>query len=160
MTESEQKPTINFYIANGPYGVFSNFDTKHPFTIDGVLWPTSEHYFQAKKFEDTPYEEIIRTASSASVAAKLGRSRELPLRSDWEFVRNDVMWKALYEKFSQNMDAALILLGTGNAVLVEHTVNDSYWGDGGDGSGKNMLGIQLMELRGELNRERFDHDWE
>jgi len=29
--------------------------------------------------------------------------------------------------------------------LIEHTKNDSYWADGGDGNGKNMLG-RLLEL--------------
>lgn len=70
------------------------------------------------------------------------------------------MRKALYEKFTQHPDAAQALADTGNAELVEHTENDSYWADGGDGSGKNMLGILLMELRTELRLERFDHDWE
>jgi len=34
--------------------------------------------------------------------------------------------------------------------LIEHTKNDSYWADGGDGSGKNRLGQLLMELRNQL----------
>jgi len=33
---------------------------------------------------------------------------------------------------------------------VEHTDNDSYWADGGDGSGRNMLGVLLMSVRKEL----------
>ncbi len=37
-----------------------------------------------------------------------------------------------------------------DARLVEHTNNDVFWGDGGDGSGHNMLGRLLMELRAEL----------
>jgi predicted NAD-dependent protein-ADP-ribosyltransferase YbiA (DUF1768 family) len=43
-----------------------------------------------------------------------------------------------------------VLLATGDAELVEHTTNDSYWGDGGDGSGKYMLGRILMQLRDRL----------
>jgi hypothetical protein len=39
---------------------------------------------------------------------------------------------------------------------VEHTTNDRYWGDGGDGSGKNRLGALLMELRAELIAEAGD----
>ena len=46
-----------------------------------------------------------------------------------------------------------MLLGTGEATLVEHTSNDAYWGDGGDGSGKNMLGQILMKIRDELRVE-------
>jgi hypothetical protein len=36
--------------------------------------------------------------------------------------------------------------------LVEHTSNDSYWADGGDGSGRNMLGRLLLRVRDELRR--------
>jgi N-glycosidase YbiA len=53
------------------------------------------------------------------------------------------MYKCVLEKFRQHIGIRKTLLGTGNAILVEHTTNDSYWGDGGDGSGKNMLGITL-----------------
>jgi hypothetical protein len=31
---------------------------------------------------------------------------------------------------------------------------DSYWGDGGDGSGKNMLGKILMRVRDELRGQQ------
>lgn len=57
------------------------------------------------------------------------------------------MLETLYAKFTQHPDLTDKLLETGNARLVEHTENDSYWGDGGDGSGKNMLGQLLMEIR-------------
>jgi predicted NAD-dependent protein-ADP-ribosyltransferase YbiA (DUF1768 family) len=50
-------------------------------------------------------------------------------------------------KFGQNKTLLEKLVGTGDKPIVEHTVNDSYWGDGGDGSGKNRLGYILMELR-------------
>lgn len=50
----------------------------------------------------------------------------------------------------QHEDLKEQLLGTGMSKIVEHTSNDSYWGDGGDGSGKNKLGILLMETREKL----------
>lgn len=43
--------TIYFYSAREkPYGCFSNF-SRHGFELDGQWWITSEHYFQAQKFE-------------------------------------------------------------------------------------------------------------
>lgn len=63
------------------------------------------------------------------------------------------MYKCVLEKFRQHADIKEILLGTDDAVLVEHTRNDSYWADGGDGSGKNMLGITLMKVRDTLRKE-------
>lgn len=84
------------------------------------------------------------------VAARLGRSRSVPIRKDWESVKDDIMRTAVRLKFSQNEDMKQLLLSTGDAVLVEHTKNDRYWGDGGDGRGRNMLGKILMEIREEL----------
>jgi predicted NAD-dependent protein-ADP-ribosyltransferase YbiA (DUF1768 family) len=40
--------------------------------------------------------------------------------------------------------------------IVEHTENDRYWGDGGDGSGKNRLGQILMRVREELRGQSSD----
>ncbi len=80
-------------------------------------------------------------------AAIEGRDRDKPLRLDWEIVKDDIMRFAVLEKFKQNHNIQYILLSTEDALIVEHTSNDSYWGDGGDGLGKNMLGIILMETR-------------
>lgn len=57
-------------------------------------------------------------------------------------------------KFSQNPHLLEKLMSTGDRVIVEHTVNNSYWGDGGDGSGKNRLGILLMEVREEFRNKK------
>jgi ribA/ribD-fused uncharacterized protein len=140
---------IAFYSTTGEYGCFSNF-SRHPVFLKGRKWPTSEHYFQAQKFAGTPHEEAVRLCKTPSQAAQMGRSRKLPLRPDWEAVKEEVMMDALRAKFTQHDDLRAILLGTGDEELVEHTVNDSYWGDGGDGSGKNRLGALLMRLRAEL----------
>lgn len=83
-------------------------------------------------------------------AAKLGRDRSVPIRGDWEEVKDMIMLKALRAKFTQHEDIKKKLIGTGTAELIEHTTNDSYWADGGDGSGKNMLGKLLMQIREKL----------
>ena len=41
---------IRFYRENEEYGCFSNF-SNHKVEIEGKTWPTTEHYFQAMKFE-------------------------------------------------------------------------------------------------------------
>jgi ribA/ribD-fused uncharacterized protein len=105
---------------------------------------------QAQKFAGEPDEEEIRLANKPMLAAQMGRERNRPLRPDWEAVKERVMLEALRAKFTQHDDLKAILLGTGDAMLVEHTANDSYWGDGWDGSGRNRLGALLMQLRAEL----------
>ncbi|BAY60417.1 hypothetical protein NIES22_04760 [Calothrix brevissima NIES-22] len=141
--------TIYFYAIGEKYGCFSNF-SRHGFELDGLYWLTSEHYFQAQKFIGTDHVEHIRLVKSPKEAAKMGRERSRPLRKDWEQVKDDVMRKAVLQKFTTHTDIREILLSTGNEEIVENSPIDFYWGCGADGSGKNMLGIILMEVREKL----------
>jgi len=144
---TSKKRVIQFYRVSEPYGSFSNF-SRHAIFADGRIWPTSEHYFQAMKFVDEKRQEKIRLAKTPRLAAEMGRDRDYPICPRWdEFWRDRVMNMALYAKFSQHPDLKALLLSTGEATLVEHTIKDSYWGDGGDGSGENKLGQILMALR-------------
>ncbi|RZU49347.1 hypothetical protein EV385_1092 [Krasilnikovia cinnamomea] len=116
--------TIYFYGADEvPYGCFSNFSS-HGFDLDGHWWPTSEHYFQAQKFVGTRHADLIRRTASPVRAAELGRGRALPLRRDWERVKDDVMRRAVAAKFAAHADIRAILLDTGNAEIVEDTGTD------------------------------------
>lgn len=140
---------IRFYSTADDYGDFSNF-AGFPISVGGETWPTSEHYFQAQKFRDKAAQRRIRKAKTPMIAARMGRDRSLNLRRDWESVKVEVMRDAVRAKFSQHDDLHTLLLSTADARIIEHTENDAYWGDGGDGSGKNMLGRILMAIRDEL----------
>jgi N-glycosidase YbiA len=140
---------IYFYTTNCEYGCFSNF-SPHGFELDDLYWYTSEHYFQAQKFPGTPHLEQIRLIKAPKDAAKMGRDRNRPLRRDWEKVKDNIMRKAVLCKFETHADIREILLSTGDEELVENSPVDYYWGCGKDGSGKNMLGIILMEVRDKL----------
>ena len=122
---------------------------------------------EAKLLEDKQAEEKASTLSSDTVlvpqiqekirqkvspmdATLEGRNLQNPLRPDWEEVKDEVMLQAHRMKFSQNPKIAKELLATGDAILIKHTRNDDYWADGGDGSGKNKLGLLLMQVREEL----------
>ncbi len=108
---------------------------------------TSEHYFQAMKFDDRVIQERIRLADSPYKAFKLGRSRAYPIKKDWDQIKDGVMREALSAKFGQNEDIKDQLLLTGDSHLVENSPRDSYWGIGKAGTGKNMLGKLLVEQR-------------
>lgn len=140
---------IKFYRVSDEYGCFSNF-SPHPFELGGKVWLTSEHYFQAQKFLDDKIQEEIRREKSPMIAARMGRDRNKPLRPDWETVKDEIMMHAVRAKFTQHADIRATLLSTGNANLIEHTANDRYWADGGDGSGRNRLGELLMQIREEF----------
>jgi len=146
MTNDKGQMTIYFYTTKSEYGCFSNFSS-HGFELNGAYWPTSEHYFQAQKFAGTPHEEAVRMAPTAKQAAKMGRDRKRPLRSDWEKVKDEIMKQGVLCKFQTHADIREILLATGDEELVENSPIDYYWGCGADGSGKNKLGIVLMAVR-------------
>ena len=102
---------ILFYRAGDAYGEFSNFSL-HPIELKRRRWPTAEHYFQAQKFAGTEHEEAIRALNSPMIAARMGRNRALPLRADWEAVKDDVMQEALRAKFMQHPALKALLLST------------------------------------------------
>ena len=139
--------TIYFYaIEEKPYGCFSNF-SPHGFELDGLWWATSEHYFQAQKFAGTKHLEEIRLAKTPGDAANMGRSRDRPLRQDWEKIKEDMMQRGVLCKFQTHQDIKEVLLNTGDEQIVENATQDYYWGCGADGSGKNRLGEILMDIR-------------
>jgi N-glycosidase YbiA len=113
-----------------------------------------EHYFQAQKFAGTPFVEQIRQASSPKQAANMGRDRKLPLRSDWESVKDSIMFKAVQCKFETHKKLRELLLSTGTEAIVENSPGDYYWGCGADGSGTNMLGKTLMRVRDILVQQQ------
>ncbi len=149
---------IYFYSQHeAPYGCFSNFSA-HGFALEGAYWPTSEHYFQAQKFVGTPHMEAVRLARTPKQAAEIGRDRHRPLRPDWEAVKDDVMRRAVRCKFETHADIRAVLLGTGEEELVEATSGDYYWGCGTNGTGRNMLGQILVEVRAALRAESPDQE--
>jgi ribA/ribD-fused uncharacterized protein len=149
---SKLKKQIKFYRTNEKFGCFSNF-SQHPIFLDGQHWKTSEHYFQAQKFEHPKDQLAVQKAKTAMQAARIGRDRYRKLKSDWEEIKDDLMRKAVRAKVMQHPQVKETLLSTNDAMIIEHTKNDNYWADGGDGSGKNMLGKILMEIRDELTKK-------
>ena len=71
---TENTEPIRFYETSDEFGCFSNFSL-HPIRLKGKTWPTSEHYFQAQKFEGSPLAEEIRKVKPPGVAFRLGHSR-------------------------------------------------------------------------------------
>jgi ribA/ribD-fused uncharacterized protein len=145
-----------FYRANDAFGEFSNFWWAE-IEVDGRVWPTTEHYFQAAKFfhTDPGWARHVAQTGTPGQAARAGRSRAHPLDPRWESIKDDVMRRALLAKFTQHPDLRDLLLSTRGKFLVEHTRNDSYWGDGSNGRtrgrGVNRLGKLLNELRAVLD---------
>lgn len=155
---------IFFYKTWDLYGAFSNF-SPHPIQMpdengDYQTWSSVEHYYQAHKFvgvnDPVPrdFVEDIKSAKSPEEAARMGRTiqRQHPdlVRSDWDAVKIDVMYRALKCKFSIYPHLNSMLVSTAGSVLVEASPHDLFWGGGRDGEGLNYLGRLLMQLRSEF----------
>lgn len=144
---------IRFYKEFGEYGYLATY-SNYGFFKDGVFWKTSEHYYQAQKFMDSDTKIRIQNAETPKIASIIGRDRKLNLRSDWEEVKQDVMFDAVYYKFKQNKDILQKLLDTGNARIVEATVKENYWGSGPNNDGQNNYGKILIKVREKLRTEQ------
>jgi len=135
---------------NEPLSSFS----RHGFELEGVFWPSAEHYFQGMKFENPPDREKVRLANHPAKARRLGRNRFRRLRKDWSRVRRVMMTRAVYTKCRTHASVAERLLETGDAKLVENSQYDYFWGCGRDGRGHNTYGLVLMDVRKKLREER------
>lgn len=127
------------------YAFLSNF---YPcdVTYEGLKFKSVESAFQAAKTPNIEDRKVFVNLSARD-AKKQGRS--LMLRSDWEKIKESVMYKCLQSKFS-NEDWKKALIETYPNELVEtNTWGDIYWGVYNK-IGDNRLGKLLMQLRDEL----------
>lgn len=139
----------------GEYNFLSNFYCTKPFTYNGMLFSNVECAFQSQKTLDRE-KQILFQYKTPKDAKRLGKT--VPLRSDWEEVKRDIMLDLLRIKFS-DLELRQKLLNTGDETLVEgNTWGDRYWGAVYDAQrhkyiGKNYLGKLLMQVREEIRNE-------
>lgn len=145
--------SIRFSIRN-KYSFLSNFYSSE-FTIDNVVYNHVEGYYQSQKFilYDPKAAKHISTVLSPMACKKIAYSYYLPINKKLEWdsdLKDKVMKRALYAKFSTNTYLLQALLDTKNNNLIEDSTIDKYWGQDKNGNGENKLGILLMEVRSTL----------
>ena len=147
---------IRFYRSNvKPYGAFSNL-YRRPIELDGRIYPTAEHAYQAAKARKAEVRDWILAAPSPALLAMAAHGLyRWDIVTNWSQIKFERMRTVLRAKFSQHPDLRDLLISTRQARLVESgTVNNAVnrlWGEV-NGRGQNMLGVLLMELRDELSR--------
>lgn len=130
----------------GDYFFLSNFFEARV-KVDGLLFQNNEAAFQSFKPEDPKNREFFCTLNP-SQAKRAGRRAKL--RKDWEEIKQEIMYKVVLAKFTQNKELGYKLLATGDAELIEeNTWGDRIWGTV-KGKGRNLLGKILMRVRSEL----------
>lgn len=146
---AKEQDEIGFFTSRGPFGFLSNFYSSR-LVIDGLEYPTVEHYYQSQKGRFSTIKWWIRNAPSPFLAMRAGRSLR-PGREfvdNWEDKRVQIMLKGLREKFRIPALRAR-LLETGDLPIHEESPTDRFWGSWG-GKGEDMLGKLLMQVREEL----------
>lgn len=125
-----------------------------PVEYEGLKYTSSEAAYQAAKTTDKELRQKF-TLLDATHAKQYGRS--IPLRSDWEEVKDKIMEDIVRAKFTQNYHLTQRLCNTVNSVLIEgNDWHDNYWGvchceKCQQHTGANKLGQILMKVRAELN---------
>ncbi|HEY4202952.1 MAG TPA: NADAR family protein, partial [Devosiaceae bacterium] len=132
------------------------------FTVDGVRYPTAEHYMMAGKARLFGDEEIahrvVDTAEPGAVKA-LGRKIRGFDEGTWRQHCSAIVEAGNLAKFAQDPRLREFLRGTGERVLVEASPVDAIWGiglaaadpraaDPAQWPGPNLLGFALMRVRG------------
>jgi ribA/ribD-fused uncharacterized protein len=137
MIEAAPVPTdgriLYFSRDRGTFRFLSHFHPS-PIALDGEVWATVEHFYQAQKSDHPDYRAAIRAAKTPGLAKRLAaqpaaprrfaqkswfRKNGIAPRADWHDAKLDIMRRADYAKFSQHPDLAALLLATGEAQLIE-----------------------------------------
>lgn len=134
------------------------------FTVEGVSYPTAEHWMMAAKaklFGDDEVLERILVVSDPKAAKELGRQVKNFDDAVWRANARRLVTEGSVAKFEQNPALRDFLLSTGDAVIVEASPRDCIWGIGlGQDNpkaqnpttwrGQNLLGFALMDVREAL----------
>ncbi len=146
----------------GPHVLSQWFE--HAFEVEGVSYPTAEHYMMAEKarlFGDDETLELVLGADGPAAAKELGRQVRGFDERPWIEHRFDIVVRGSTAKFGADETMLGYLIGTASLVLVEASPHDRVWGIGLDARhrdarrpsrwpGENLLGFALMEARSRL----------
>ena len=145
-----------YFNSSTPYlDIFSNFHTE-PLEINGEIWKSGEHFYQAAKFapnglqEDANIYSIIVKAETPGTAKRLADeyfSEENKVRSHQALRTFQAMATMLNVKFAPGTLARKRLMQTGTLELIHLSGSDFFWGQNRKGDGKNLLGKALMQMR-------------
>ncbi len=153
-----QRQVIAFKLVSGEYGYLANFYRKI-ILVDGIKFRSGEHLYQYKKFKflqdigEPVTEEMLQAIIDAKTPKDVKALGHMKLNNieEWDKVKVDAMMDVLREKFKYERFRQK-LLDTGDAILIESSYYDRFWGDGGyKRNGLNMLGKCLMRIRDELS---------
>lgn len=115
----------------------------------GRRWKSLEHAYQASKFFKTDLRIVdkIQKAHIPKVAKLTSGKYPEAIRSDWTDMREMAMLGATLAIADQFEPIHSLLESTGQAVLIEDSMQDATWGRGVDFEGGSGLGRTWMMTR-------------
>lgn len=164
--EEPGEEPVFFFMGNPALNENKMFSNMHeaPVQIDGVTFPTVEHYFQwskAKMFGDADMQAKIMKTASPKSAKGFGKKVKNFDAEAWDEKKDSIMRTAVKAKLMQHPDILKKLRETGTRPIAEADPRGKYWGIGTSAEtskakdvsrwpGQNKMGKILMELRDEL----------
>ena len=137
------------------FDIFSNFYTE-PLKINGQIWKSGEHFYQAAKFaknglqEDESVYNIITDAETPGIAKRLADENfsETKKQRSYQALRTFIaMTTMLNVKFAPGTLARKRLMQTSTLELIHLSGSDFFWGQNRKSEGHNLLGRALMQIR-------------
>lgn len=155
-TKSQGGTTV-FY---SKHAALSNFHACK-FQVDGHIFNSVEQFLAAKKCEMANDVVSCVKVMNSDAAGAYAIAKTIPEEDDWQIKCQDIMYRGMYEKFSQNKELRAELLATKQNVLGECKQSDNFWGNGkrlwdadvcstSTWKGKNITGKMLMKVREDL----------
>lgn len=127
------------------YRFLSNFEPCSV-TLDGIVYPSSEHAYMAEKSTNTDERAKIAALATPLAARKYGVNMYISTPR-WEQVKFSAMYRVVRQKFIENPSLMFKLKATGSRYLEEtNNWGDDYWGRC-SARGHNHLGQILMLVR-------------
>jgi ribA/ribD-fused uncharacterized protein len=146
---NNNSPPLRFYGEDMPTSWLGNFYASD-FFLDEHVWPSVENYFQTQKFTDGETQTMIMKAAKPSYAKAIAWERDSLKRSDWNMVRDTIMFRGVLAKFEQNLFLRNLLSRTGCLDIEELSSKDMHWGVNLQGVGRNEMGEILCRVRDRL----------
>ena len=154
---------ICFHNPDEKYGWLSNWYLSD-FKAGDVNFSSMEQYMMYEKavvFEDFNIAEKILETQNAGTIKQYGRQVADYNDIIWNGIRQIIVYKGLFAKFSQNEKLRKNLEKTGSAILAECAVKDRVWGIGlsmndpnrfdmNKWNGQNLLGFAIMQVRRQI----------
>lgn len=137
------------------YAFLSNMYMPARVVLQGLRYPSTEHAYQAAKFDSLDIRQQLIACRTGYEAKKMARkfASKHGLTVNWKKVRVGVMRSLTYDKYHGHYLQGK-LLSTGEKEIIEGNIHhDNFWGDcvcGREkclGVGENNLGKVLMEAR-------------